>query len=114
MEVPVVTSGWESGVPPNFRSLFLVSAGNVYVGRRGLDEYLSWIRDQEQVVLGFEGFQTDGYWIIPLIDFIADLSSIDGSWEERVAKSGDAAKKIVDLWGPAVQFVSVNGITEDE
>ena len=40
--------------------------------------------DLDIVILGLDGLTQDGAVLLPLDDFVVDLGSITGSWEERV------------------------------
>lgn len=59
------------------------------------------------VVLGMEGFKVDDHWISPQLDYIADLSSIEGPWAERVRASSRAALEIVARWPDTIDYVEL-------
>lgn len=51
-------------------------------------------------VLGIEGFKHENQKIIPLMDEIADFSSISSAdWEEFMSQCNSAAKKILKIFG---------------
>lgn len=61
----------------------------------------------EDLDLGLDGFQMDGTVVVPLIDFIADFSSIDGPWASRVHASASTARNTARAWGPMPDLVEV-------
>ncbi|MBE9137980.1 hypothetical protein IQ254_12390 [Nodosilinea sp. LEGE 07088] len=55
---------------------------------------------QKVAVLGIEGFKHENQKIIPLMDEIADLSSISSAdWEDFMSQCNSAAKKILEVFG---------------
>jgi hypothetical protein len=87
--------------------LMLTSGDNIYLGRARVAEALEWLHAQGLVVLGMEGFSTDGRYVLPSLDHVADFSEIDGTWPERVAASHQAAITVISLWDDAVPFVQI-------
>jgi hypothetical protein len=78
---------------------------------------LDWIQEQSLVVLGFEGFTTDGVRLVPSLEHIADFSAIlDGlpDWAGCVMQSIDASKRVLPDWIGDVQFVDMTLTSEDE
>jgi hypothetical protein len=85
-----------------FDVVFLVRS--VYVGRGCLEQAIEFCRSNGLVIVGMEGVKTDGSAIMPTIEFIADLSEIDGQWQERVVASFDAAGLIAAQWSGLTGF----------
>ena len=81
-------------------------SNEVFVGREAASEAIELFRSRGYVILGFEGFNTDGVILAPQMDFIADFSSIDGTWSERVERSADAAVVVLANWHSWPQFVT--------
>ncbi len=59
------------------------------------------------VILGLDGFRVNGAVIVPLIDFIADFSSIEGPWASRVHASALASREVSCEWSPMPDLVEV-------
>ncbi len=101
-------------LPPAVSGPVLVSGSSVYVGRGCLEQAIEFCRSNGLVIVGMEGVKTDGSAIMPTMEFIADLSEIDGQWQERVVASSDAASLIAVQWSgltgmmPAVRRVRVD------
>lgn len=92
------------------RGLFLLAAGNVYVGIGDAQKAIHFLADRGVVILGFEGFTTDGVHLQASVDYIADLTLTGASAEARVKESAENALRILESWstqgGPAfVEFV---------
>jgi hypothetical protein len=85
--------------------LLLTSGGALYIGIGGAANAVAALQRNSIVVLGMEGFNTDGRSVVPLLDYIADFSSLSGSWESRVQSSALAARNILDAWQPGPMFV---------
>lgn len=85
---------------------FLVSGADVYVGIGSAVEAVSMYRHRNEVILGFEGFRTDGRFLDADLDLVADLSSVSGSWDERVRRAEVEAIEILERWGSRPEFVS--------
>jgi len=81
-------------------------SNEVFVGLEVASEAIALFRSRGDVILGFEGFNTDGAHLMPQMDFITDFSSIDGTWLERAERSADAASLVLSNWRPGPQFVT--------
>lgn len=94
-------------LPEEFPGLVLLSGGSVYVGCGHAYLAVSRLEECGIVVLGMEGFRTDGTSIEPLADFVADLSDIEGLWKDRIRESCGAAMRILDQWSrmSSLEFV---------
>lgn len=58
------------------------------------------------MLLAFEGFRTDGVSLMPLLEYIADFSAIEGSPADRVAKTAEAALVVLENWkGVPPEFI---------
>jgi hypothetical protein len=71
-----------------------------------------WLREHRAVILGFEGFRTDGRSLVPLLDYIADFSAIQGSAADRVAKTAQAALVVLAKWKGGPEFIEF--VVEEE
>ena len=60
------------------RGLFLVTPNTTLVGLGSAEEAVTWLREHHAVILGFEGFRTDGASLEPLLEYIADFSGVEG------------------------------------
>jgi hypothetical protein len=93
--------------------MFLVTPNTTLVGLGSVEEAVAWLRENRAVILGFEGFRTDGISLVPLLDYIADFSAIEGSPADRVAKTAEAALVVLSRWrGGGPEFIEF--IVEDE
>ena len=72
-----------------------------------LNKFVDLVEDMGLVILGLDGFQLDGAVVVPLLDFIADFSSIEGPWTSRVHTSALAARDVSRDWGPMPDLVEV-------
>ena len=88
-----------------FDGLRLLSGNEVYIGIGAATDAVEWFRQRSMVILGMEGFTTDGRALQALLEYIADFSDVSGSPDERIAASAEAAKQILSLWGRGPQFV---------
>lgn len=84
----------------------LLWSNEVFVGLDVASQAIELFRSRGDVILGFEGFNTDGVRLMPQLDFITDFSSIDGTWLERAQRSADAATSVLSNWRPGPQFVT--------
>jgi hypothetical protein len=102
-------------VPPRIRGPFLVSGESTYVGRGCLRDVLEFCVENHFVILGMEGFTTDGSSIIPNLDFIADFGEIEGGWNEQVRSAGAAARSVADRWQvlDGFEFVDITAVTQE-
>ncbi|TGL66537.1 hypothetical protein [Leptospira kmetyi] len=85
--------------------LFSSNLSKVYFGIGCSKKIVSWLSEQDFIILGIEGFNCDGVSILPLSDYIADFSSIVGSPQERITESLNSSIRILSLWDNAVEFV---------
>jgi hypothetical protein len=81
-------------------------SNEVFVGLEVASKAIEFFRSRGDVILGFEGFNTDGVHLMPQMDFITDFSSLDGTPYERVQRSADAANLVISNWRPGPQFVT--------
>jgi hypothetical protein len=71
-------------------------------------ESLGWIEAQSFVVLGFDGFTTDGEWLIPSLEHIADFSRLLDNrtdWDACVRESIEESRRVLGRWAGKIQFV---------
>jgi hypothetical protein len=97
--------------------LALRTAGGLYPSLKLAVVSLDWLEAQSLIVLGFDGFTTDGEWIIPSMEHIADFSDILDEpldWAERVRRSIDASRRVLAQWFGKVQFVDMVVASRDE
>jgi hypothetical protein len=59
------------------------------------------------VILGLDGFNLDGAVVVPLLDFIADFSAIEGTRSSRVHASASEARVVIREWAPWPDLVEV-------
>lgn len=79
------------------RGLFLLSGDKVYVGLGYASEAVRFFADRSAVILGLEGFSTDGTHLKPLLDFIADFD-LRGRSADRGKLSSEAALRTLAVW----------------
>jgi hypothetical protein len=84
----------------------MIWSNEALVGIGAAVHAIEFFRSRGYVITGFEGFNTDGTYLMPQMDFIADFSSIGGSWSDRVQRSAEAAVAIVSRWQPGPQFIT--------
>lgn len=94
----------------NDEGLFLVSGKDLYVGFGYARRAVKYLADHSVVILGFEGFSTNGRDLEPLLEYVVDLEVAGTSDEERVADGLRKALRTIDAWqsrdGPEfVEFV---------
>jgi hypothetical protein len=89
----------------DFNGLRLLSGKAVYVGIGSATDAVEWFRRRSLVILGMDGFKTNGIVIQALEEYIADFSDVSGSPDERSAASAEAAIQILGLWGRGPEFV---------
>lgn len=101
--------------PPAIPGPLLLSDRSVYFGRSCLMGVAEYCLNNGFVIMGLEGFVTDGSSITPVTDFIVDLSEIDGTFENRVQASFDAAITIIRQWSelPGFDFVEFEVVEKD-
>lgn len=87
--------------------LRLHPTGSIQVPVGALFQVLGLAEELGLVVLGMEGLREDGAVVVPLDDFIADLSDTTGTWSERVHASAAAARAIGAEWGTQPDLVEL-------
>ncbi len=87
------------------RGLSLRSGDKVLVGIGFAEEAVLWFKHRGAIILGFEGFRTDGASLYALLEYIADFSAIRGAPEERVGRCADAALMVLRKWDHGPEFV---------
>lgn len=99
---------WETFLQTELEGLILCSGTIRYPSVRAMYEGLDKLAVHGMVVIGLEGLNTDGIRVLPSLGHIADLSSIQGPWHERVKQSVSAARTLLARWEGDVQFVDVS------
>lgn len=94
--------------------LLLLSSNGVFVGMGYVSDAITTLRHQSLFILGMEGFTTDGYTVTPLMECIADFSSIQGDWAAKVEQSASAAELIVGMWQHGPMFVVFGAVDQAE
>lgn len=84
----------------------MVWRNEVLVGAGAAGDAVNFFRSRGDVILGFDGFDTNGRSLFPRLDYIADLSSIDDAVADAAERAADAALAILAKWGPGPQFVT--------
>jgi hypothetical protein len=77
---------------------------------------LPWLEEHSVLVLGFDGLNTDGQWIHPSMDHIADFSSLleeDKKWKDQVRRSLEHSHRVLSEWLGNVQFIDFAIVAED-
>jgi hypothetical protein len=90
----------------DLEGLKLLSGNEVYIGIGAATDAVEWFRQRSIVILGMEGFTTDGRALQALLDYITDFSSLSGSPDERIAASAEAAVRILREWSRGPEFVN--------
>ena len=88
---------------------FLVSGNELFVGRGHWRSAVEWLRSHSAEVLGFEGFDFEGFdedgrYLRPRLDYITDFAGISG-----VDALAEAALRVLTAWEAAAdrpQFVT--------
>jgi hypothetical protein len=86
-------------------ALCLLSGNSIYFGIGKAKEVVEWLTRNEFIILGFEGFKTNGCFIEPSLDFIADFSCIDGTKYERLKRCHDFSLDILAQWINKIEFI---------
>jgi hypothetical protein len=97
--------------------LALRSGPDLYPGVQLALDALPWLEERSIVVLGCDGLDTDGQWIRPRLDRIADFSGLldkHSEWRDRVRLSLHEARRLLTEWLGDVQFVDFALVAEDE
>src|SRR2546422_6666095 len=89
----------------DFNGLRLLSGNAVYVGIGSAKAAVEWFRRRSLVILGMDGFKTDGIVIQALEEYIADFSDLSGSPDERIEASAETAIQILNEWARGPEFV---------
>jgi len=105
MEIAVVIDGWRTKILDECPGLVLLSRGVLLIGVGCLEYAIAQIEVRGLVILGMDGFRTDGVALAPQLDFIADFGEIDGSWSERTRQSCQSARLIAAAWNNGTEFV---------
>ncbi len=97
--------------------LALRSGPDIYPGVQLALDALAWMEERSVMVLGFDGLDTDGQWIRPRLDKIADFSPLldeRGERNDRVRRSLDESHGVLTEWLGEVQFVDLVIVAENE
>ncbi|WP_026555421.1 hypothetical protein [Arthrobacter sp. 35W] len=92
-------------VPPG---LLLVTHPDVFVGVGAMCGAARIAGDMGALILGLDGYRTDGEHLIPLIEYILDSSSYctpELTWDDAVQKSVEAVDWVADVWKDGPEFV---------
>lgn len=100
-------TAWDDYLKQGIEGLVLKSGSSCYPSVGAALSALDWLEAHNCVVLGFEGFSTDGHTLRPRLDRIADFSEeLPAPWRDRVRKSIAASRTILAQWDD-VQFVDL-------
>jgi hypothetical protein len=89
----------------NLSGLVLRSPNSTLIGIGVLREAIDVLRKHGLVILGMEGFRTDGRRIIPMVQFVADFSQLQSAGRRLVDDSAAAALRVAAHWTDGPQFV---------
>lgn len=84
----------------------MVWSNEVFVLTAAANDAVRFYRSRGDVILGLEGFNTDGRHLIPRMDCISDFSSIDRTRPDAADQSADAAISVLRKWASPPQFVT--------
>src|SRR5262249_19712496 len=100
--------------PAGYQGLRLLSYGKTMYGLGSAVDVVDLIERERFVILGMEGFNTDGRALVALVEFIADFSGINGSWPERTRTSAHEARRVLQIWnvGLEPEFVLISTASE--
>lgn len=92
------------------KGLFLLTGDQTYVGFGYAPEAVRYIAGKGALILGFEGFVTDGKQVKPTLEYIADLDVSSSAAADRIRTAAEAALRALTIWeregGPEfVEFV---------
>ena len=104
---------WDQHLRTGIQGLVLKSGDSFYPGINAAVEALDWLAQHSCVVLGFDGLDTDGTYIYPRLDYIADFGEIGGSWSERAEASITESRRVLADWTGEVQFVDLAVVEPD-
>ena len=100
-------SAWSDHLEHDVQGLVLRSGTDLYPSVATAIAELEWLELHNTVVLGFDGLDTDGRYIRPRLDRIADFSrDLPDEWTERVRLTINAARSTLTDWDD-VQFVDL-------
>jgi len=100
-------SAWSDHLERDVQGLVLRSSTKLYPSVATAIAELDWLEAHNAVVLGFDGLDTDGRYIRPRLDRIADFSmDLPADWSERVRLTIGAARSTLAAWND-VQFVDL-------
>lgn len=88
--------------------------GAIRVSLGDLDRLIGLAKELNLVVLGLDGFEQDEEGVYPMIEYIADFSSLAGAWGDRVTASAKAGCDVAIEWagGPDIAEVVLDGLDE--
>lgn len=107
-----MNESWEAHLR-DLPGIVLRSADTLYPSVAAALDALDWLESRSYVLLGFDGIDTDGQYIRPRLDAIADFSTpanpvaITSPWGERVRESAAAGRGVLNEWLGKVQFVDL-------
>jgi len=110
----MVIDAWRRQILEDCPGLVLISGRTLLVGVGCLEFAITQAEANSLVVIGMEGFRTDGVALTPLIEFVADLDEVDGVWAERVRSSSEAARSIAAAWSRGPEFIELVLAAQDE
>lgn len=101
-------SAWSEHLDHEVKGLVLrTGSGALYPSVGAAIAALDWLEAHNAVVLGFDGFDTDGRYLRPRLDRIADFSQdLPADWTERVRLTISAARSTLAAWND-LQFVDL-------
>lgn len=100
-------SAWTNHLEREVQGLVLRSGTTLYPSVTTAIDALEWLEAHNAVVLGFDGFDTDGRHLLVRLDRIADFSlDLPADWSERVRQTIRAARFTLAEWND-VQFVDL-------
>ena len=103
-------SAWDAYLAEEVTAPVLRSSGRHYPTVQTALDCLDWIESHGLVIVGFDGLNAVAQGIQPSLDHIADFSSIEGSWDARVAVSVAASRRLLTKWLGDIQFVDLTVI----
>jgi hypothetical protein len=110
----MVIEDFRNRILNDFSGLILVGHDTLLIGLGGLGDALTLAGELALVIEGMEGFRTDGVTLTPLVDFVADLTDIDGTWAERVQLSVEGARRVAAAWVNGPEFIELMLASQDE
>jgi hypothetical protein len=77
-------------------AICLISGNSYLFGIGNSINVAKWLCQNRYIIYGFEGFKTDGFFIEPSLNHIADFSGLEGN--EKVKKSYELSERILCEW----------------